>query len=213
MNAGFRVSLAAGSRKGDNRTLLGAWRTFADLNWGKRFSFEAWIEAIRRGRTFITSGPLLTVHVNGERPGITHVTGDSSPLKIHFGAYSLEPIERTELIANGKVVATGQNEEVGITLDLPAGGWLAVRCWQNGRITAHTSPQYIQIEGVPTPVDQAAVAFLDGNLIRAREWVESEGRFDNPKSREHLLGIFDAARESLRNASPKRRETDSGSVQ
>ncbi len=50
-----------------NRKLIGSIRTYAYL--GNDFRVEAWYEALRKGRTFFSTGPLLDLRVNGERPG------------------------------------------------------------------------------------------------------------------------------------------------
>jgi len=42
-------------------------RTYAYV--GSQLSIEAWIEALRKGNTFFTTGPLLEFHVNGRMPG------------------------------------------------------------------------------------------------------------------------------------------------
>jgi hypothetical protein len=218
LNSGVRLPIVGGSGKDSNRTPLGIVRTYAHLQnnnslpysaWieavRRTFSYSAWIEAVRGGRTFVTTGPIPTLHLQGQGEGTVHYRAPGATLfRIHFLAYSLEPIERIEVLANGAVIATGDGKEVFLDVDLPTGGWLAARCWQGGRIVAHTSPQYVHVSDISPPVDSAAVAFLDGHLTRARSWVENEGRFQKPKSREKLLGIFDAARDKL-NASALRR--------
>jgi hypothetical protein len=46
---------------------LGAIRTYVHLDGP--VSADAWLEAMRKGRTFFTTGPLLDFKVNGELPG------------------------------------------------------------------------------------------------------------------------------------------------
>jgi hypothetical protein len=50
-------------------TPLGAVRTYARLASDAPFGFDAWADAVRSGRTFVTSGPLLELSVEGEGPG------------------------------------------------------------------------------------------------------------------------------------------------
>ncbi len=50
----------------DNRP-IGIIRTFAYL--GKEFSVPAWVDAIRKGHTFLSSGPVVQFSVNGKIPG------------------------------------------------------------------------------------------------------------------------------------------------
>ena len=65
--------------------------------------YEAWIAALRGGRTFVTNGPLLFLTVNGQGPGAT-VRG-ADPLKVEVRAVSRVPFERVEIVLNGAVVA------------------------------------------------------------------------------------------------------------
>jgi hypothetical protein len=50
-----------------NRKLIGSIRTYAYL--GKDFSVEAWYEALKQGRTYFSTGPLVDFRINGEMPG------------------------------------------------------------------------------------------------------------------------------------------------
>src|SRR5262249_27273965 len=53
-----------------NRTrLVGSSRTY--VYTGKDFSVASWLEGIRRGHTFYTTGPLLDLRINGNIPGAT----------------------------------------------------------------------------------------------------------------------------------------------
>src|SRR5262249_22676015 len=60
LTCGVRPSLVGGSGKDSNAVALGAVRTYARLAPGEAFSYAAWVEAVRAGRTFVTTGPLLT---------------------------------------------------------------------------------------------------------------------------------------------------------
>jgi hypothetical protein len=217
LDAGVRASIVGGSGKDSNRTLLGAFRTYARLRPSESLSYGAWIDAVTDGRTFMTSGPLISFQVDGEYEGAIHkLTSGATRLRARFSVRSMEPIDRVELLVNGAIAATGNGQEHELDVDMPSGGWLAVRCWQRGHLVALTSPQYVEVEDVPAPRDPAAVRFLDGHLQRTRDWIVAEGRFDKPASRDRLLSIVDAAREVLatppKNASPKRREPN-GSLQ
>lgn len=53
-NAGLPIPLVGSSGKDSNRTPLGAMRTYAQCE----STCKSWVEAVRAGRTFITTGPL-----------------------------------------------------------------------------------------------------------------------------------------------------------
>jgi len=136
------------------------------------------------------------IQAEGVGPG-AEVEVSRRELGVRFGARGMEAGDQVDLVANGAAVASCDGAKCEHELTLPAGGWVAARCWGGGRLLAHTSPVYVRVPGVPPVVDPTAIAGLDRHLARAREWVESAGRFTNPKSRDRLIGIFDAARKAL----------------
>jgi len=198
-NAGAAIPLAGGSGKDSNKVPLGAVRTYARLAPGEEFSYKAWVNAVRAGRTFATDGPLLTFDVNGRGPG--EAVDAAGPLTVTARAASLTPFGKLEVVANGEVVAAADGshpgEAGGWAAELavpytPAGsGWLAARC--HGPGFAHTSPVVVRVNGGPPPGRPEAVAALRRLVEQTREWVEGEGRFTNPKARQHLLDLCGAA--------------------
>lgn len=204
LNAGYRVPVVGGSGKDSNRTPLGSRRTVARLAFDEPGTYAAWIDAVRRGRTTVSAGPILTLQVQGEGEGTIHAReADAVSFVIHFAASSLAPVDKVEVVLNGVVVAAGGGAEEFVRLDVPTGGWVAARCWQAGRIVAHTSPQYVDVTGVPPPVDPAAVAFVDRQLQAAHDWIETQARFENMANRTRLLELYDAA--IRKNSSSKHR--------
>ncbi len=205
LNAGIRVPIVAASAKVSNRTPVGAYRTFAHCPKGEPFTYSAWIEAVRAGNTYVSAGAaILTFDVNGAIPG-GEIPWTGESLKAMSNARATDAVERLELVVNGRVAAVSDVGMIEHGFSAPAGGWAAARCWAGERLMAHTSPVYVLPDSGSQFAEAAAVEFLDRHLIRAREWVENEGRFENLKSRERLLGTFDAARKALMNASATRR--------
>jgi hypothetical protein len=47
----------------------------------------------------------------------------------------------------------------------------------------------VRVNGSPLPRRPTAVAPLRRAVEQTREWVESQGRFTNPKARQHLLDL------------------------
>ena len=68
-------------------------------------------------------------------------------------------------------------------------GRTVVTCGPSLRFTA---------EGEPLRRDERIIATLSRRLEAGREWVEREGRFEKDRSREQLVGTFDAALKRLR---------------
>lgn len=213
LNCGFRVPLVAGSGKDSNRVVLGGMRTYARIPPGLECTYKNWIEAVRAGRIFITSGPLVSFTVNGEDPGATiAVPTGGSIVRVRAEVRSIVPFGRLELLRNGVVLAqTGVSGSpasalIEIDLPIPESSWLAVRCRGEQRLSAHvveepvfahSAPIYLEVEGRTGPPDPAVLSKLLGDLDQVLACVQSTGRFRDDHDREHLVGVFQSARAKL----------------
>lgn len=213
LNCGLRVPIVGGSGKLDDVIALGAVRTYARLEEGEEFTYKNWIEAVRAGRTFITNGPLLQFTVNCLDPGATiDLPADQRTVNICAEASSYMPFERLELIANGAAVAaveaTGSRCSAKLEgrFEVPGSGWLAARCWGEGkvytsgsplRLGAHTSPVYVNVAGQPLVPDAISIALLGERLESILHWAEHGARFKSDKVKQDLLATFQAARVEL----------------
>ncbi len=171
LNCGYRVAAAGGTDKMAAQTPVGGNRTYAYIG-GAEFSFANWAEAVRAGRTFSTTGPLLDFRVDGRMPGseIRLRTGSGS-LEVHATATSYVPFHRLEIVFNGKVIfsredaAGTRNMALKETVRVKGPGWLAARCSSRLRtprfgVAAHTSPVYCVVPGEEAFSAPAAAYFL-----------------------------------------------------
>ncbi len=171
------------------------------------FRIGPYLEALKAGRSFVTTGPLLDFRLDGARPGEAAAPGGEAAWTLtlaHTG-----PVEQVDLIVNGEVVDTvaGLAEsgvrELSGTLALPAGGWVAARAhggeesWpgMNGSVFAQTSPVWIGEVGSHDPAAADAAA---RDLLRALDLSEAEvreryGEIPIPR----ILERFTLARERL----------------
>jgi hypothetical protein len=212
LDAGLSVPLVGASGKQSNGTVLGIMRTYAHLH--EEFSYKAWIEAVRAGRTFITNGPLLFLTVNGQEPsaaGLEVHAGDK--VQIRVDAQSRSAFEELELVCNGEVIATARPESetlcravLEVEHPITHGGWLAARCRgsllvldrpANQRIFAHTSPCYLRCPEAPAQPKVDAVQHLLEELDAMLQWVATKARCDTPEQRERLDAIFRTAQAAL----------------
>ena len=69
LNCGYRVPLLGGTDKMSAEMPLGAVRTYTRLDPDAAPTFRAWAAAVRAGRTFATSGPVIELSVDGHEPG------------------------------------------------------------------------------------------------------------------------------------------------
>lgn len=203
LNAGLRVPLLGASAKVSNREPLGGIRTYARLLPDEALSYATWIEAVRRGRSYATEGPLLAFTVDGADPGTILTVNSQRPLAIQAAAQSLVAFDRLEVVANGEVVAAQApvNEPFSAAVEferlLPRGGWITARCVGAPGARAHSSPVYVRADGMPIPADPRLVTQLAGHLEQVRRWVQQQGRFEHEARRLQLEAIFRSAGESL----------------
>jgi len=207
LNLGIPIAATAGTDVMLNyyRTMaVGTTRVYA--NTGGASHWPAYMSALKEGRSFVTNGPLLMLDVGGVGPGGVAAAGETA---FRVTLRSAVPVERIEVLVNGKIVASGQGlAGAGETtfsgdLTLPAGGWIAARA-VGGETTwpsmdsypfAHTSPVWIGERGSADPL---AVREAAADLLRALEvsraiLIAGYGGNDIP----NLIGRFDAARERL----------------
>jgi hypothetical protein len=157
-DAGYLVPLVGASAKDSNRGVLGSVRTYA------RAEEVGWLDAVRAARTFVTTGPLLTLTRDGDR--------------VRASALAQGTLTPVEIVANGQVIATGESTAEAVV----GPGWVAVRCpAQSG--FAHTSPVAV---GEPVRKPEA-IAALRGLVLQTREWAETYGQYANPKRKQALL--------------------------
>ncbi len=165
LNGGYRLPLVGGTDKMSSDTPVGLYRTYARLEEGEPFSYDAWCRALRQGRTFLSGGPLLWLTVDGRQPGAEISIGAGATLEIEATARSIFPLHSLQIVEQGRVVAetvsAGGSRTLHLKEQLKFSGdtWLAARCAgpeyrarphydaRRRGIMAHTSPVYLVREG------------------------------------------------------------------
>lgn len=175
VNCGYRLRPTAGTASGVHPVPLGFGRVYVHLPGG--FAYDAWVKGLNAGRSFVTTGPLLLVTINGRDPGDVISTSDASARQyaVSIQAISEQPLARVELIAAGDVIRTlepqnrsrpggGFESEFALTETIDQSTWLAVRCFEkrpDNRVRfAHTAPVHIDVPGKPLKPRQVEVNYL-----------------------------------------------------
>lgn len=173
LNCGFRLRPTAGTASGVHPVPLGFGRVYVKVD-GK-LTTEKWLAGLNEGRSFVTTGPMLFVDVDGELPGHTFHRRGPGVLTVKVTAASDTPLDRIELVVNGEVVRTltppnlktdaeGYEGKVTMEVSPEASSWLAVRAFEKGpggRVRfAHSSPVFIDIEGKPLRPRAREVEYL-----------------------------------------------------
>ncbi len=208
LNCGYRLPALGGTDKMGAWTPVGANRAYAYI--GKdEFSFANWAKAVRKGNTFMTTGPLLFLQADGKPPGAEISLGvGGGSIEVHTHAQSNVPFHRLELIMNGHVVASkeettgSQNMTLKETLPVSGSCWLAARCasraepMRSMRVAAHTSPVYVRVRGeeqFSAPVASYLLTLIEGS----EAWVQNMATHPDSQRFAGVLKVFSEARERL----------------
>jgi hypothetical protein len=177
LNLGFRLTPIAGS---DYPYVdpPGAVRFFAGID--ESLTPDAWFDAIRAGRTFVSNGPVLSFHVGAATIGEAVEIEPGQSLLLHAQADvnpDLDELERVELVVHGEVVAAADGPgrvEVEHRLIPAAGCWVAARAVGSNRTVAHSAPVYVTVGGAKHTWHAPSVpAIVDRMEALLRDLVES----------------------------------------
>ena len=207
LNCGFRITASAGedSILGMHSTpVLGESRVY--VHTGPELSWDRWVDGIRRGRTFVTNGPLLAFEVNGEIPGgEIHLPAGGGAVEVSGRFDSIVPVDRLELYLNGVAVETarpaGRHGELRKRITVSRSGWLTLRAIsdqphhpvEDGYVVAETSPVYVYCGDEPIRSREDAEYFLRWVDDVARQ-AEAHPGWRSERERKHVLGQFAEAR-------------------
>jgi hypothetical protein len=187
-------------------------------------SFESWADAVRAGRTFVSSGPFIDIDVNGQAPGgVVRLGRRGGSVEVRASAHAALPvIDGLELIHDGVVVAAstapGGTDQISLAerVRVSHGGWLAARATSSSHIYsafatamgAHTSPVYLEVPGRPA-FDSEAAAVIGTIIDGARTWVETIAPVRSDGERRRLARFFSSSRAKL-DALARERSTTAG---
>jgi hypothetical protein len=210
LNCGYRLPAVGGTDKMGAYMPAGTNRGYAYLG-DKEFNFANWAGAVRKGNTFVTSGPLLLFQAEGHAPGEEIRLGTGGGMvEIQAKAKSFVPFHRLEVVMNGGVVALREEpsgtREMTLTekVRVSGPGWLAARCtshlgpttnWEFG-IQAHTSPVYVLVPGQEL-FSVPAAAYMLTLIEGAQTWVENLAIRPDAKLFAQARTVFEDARARL----------------
>jgi TolB protein len=172
-------------------------------------TLQSYLEALRAGRSFVSTGPLLLLTAAGVEPGGVIQAPAGGPVAWELTAVSPLAFETVEVIVNGVSVwkaaglrAPGRQTWKG-TVTVPPGGWLAARVtggsvqWpaMDSYPFAHTAPIWFGRIG---SVDPAASRAAATELLQWMDVAQAQllDRYDGVKV-PAIAGRFEQARNRL----------------
>ena len=196
LNLGYRLAPIAGTDYMGMGIPAGASRTYVHLP--QKFSVPDWFNGLKVGNSFVTSGPLLELSVNGKPPGTVLDLEPKASIHIEAQAHllpdlgrltKLELYEQGELIA--RVASDQTNESLTLTHNTNAtrGSWFVLLAYgdSEGKPSLHaaTAPVYISVKGggsckpeaiatIVSKMKDRMAAALDGRYKEYVSWNTSE---------------------------------------
>ena len=174
LNTGIRIPPSAGSASGVLTNPVGYNRVYV-YTGSDKLDYNEWWNTLKKGRCFVTNGPLLRVDAAGKMPG--HVFqqpgGRSLTLKPNLRIESNDPIARIEIIKNGTVERILDSHEfrergnIGV-VRIERSGWFLVRVIAEVDNTfrfASTAPYYVEIGENKRILSRQSIRFF-------LQWVE-----------------------------------------
>jgi len=140
LNCGLRLAAGAGSATGAKTTPVGYNRAY--VRAGSNPTLSQFLEAWRKGRNFVTNGPMTFLYTDkNQRPGdtITLPSGGGT-VSFQVTAYSEQPLRCLELVGNGRVVGKANigpkqyEAKLNLSLQIKEGTWIAARCIEEDQL-------------------------------------------------------------------------------
>ncbi len=134
LNLGIPIAPAAGSDTMHNfyRTMpIGSTRVYAKLEGA--MNLPNFLNAVKRGRTFVTNAPAIKFTVNNREAGEIISVANGQTIEWKMEIASAVPVETAEILINGKTVWSGKaldqpgRKTFSGKLIAPSGGWIAAR--------------------------------------------------------------------------------------
>ncbi len=198
-NCGYKVVASAGEDAFPNfyrSYILGSNRVY--VRSGAQLDYDKWMADFRAGKSFVTSGPLVLLKVNGKEPGDEiRLAAGTHTVKVEVDVKSITPVESIEVMHNGKSLGNVR------TVTLDRSGWISVQV--KAKYTrdpirrpfpfAATMPVWITVDGKPVRSKADAeyfVQWIDKTLERAMQL-----SFNNNGEREETQALYRDARAKM----------------
>ncbi len=222
LNCGFIVPPVAGTDlpnygfRDPWQPFLGEVRTYVRV--GEESSFSAWKQAIGRSETFVTSGPVIRMAVNGVGPGGTiRLPKHGGKLTILAELASPRRLSKLQVISMGKPLGINftRTQKNGInrltlskTITVKNSCWLAAkgigqpktaierRLGRKQPVVAHTAAVKVIVGDQPISSLESAEK-LRVQLLVQQEFFKTQGAFQQADHRQRFVQLFDKAIEKL----------------
>jgi single-stranded-DNA-specific exonuclease len=214
LNCGFRLAISAGTDSFTNvadHYTPGGGRVY--VHAGNELRYDEWVANYKRGRSFVSNGPIVQVTVDGTESGGEVRLRSAHKVRIHASCLSYIPVDKCEVVVNGKVAISRdmvgkRSVMIDESVEIPHSSWIAARAlgpWHRMVLNdiqayAHTSPVYVLVgeEKIGSPQDARYwVEWIDKLIAQ----VNTRGRFATPGRKKEVVDLFLRAREVYKSRS------------
>lgn len=192
--------------------LVGSVRTYV-YTGNRGLSMEAWFDALKRGRAFVSSGPLLEMEVGSALPGdIVDLPAAGGTVTISGRLRSITELNEVVLVCNGEVVEEFPLRRNRNSLDLSAevnierSGWCHLRTEGDrdqrfpldvGYVQAFTNPIWFQVGDEPIR-NPEATAYALRWIDKLEQLADAWPGWRSEKEKAHVFSQFEDARQVYR---------------
>ncbi len=196
--------------------LLGEVRTHVRV--GKELDFAQWKKAVRRGQTFVTSGPIIRITVSGVGPGRTvRLPQEGGEVTVTAELASPRPLQTLRIVQMGEelaIDATHTYAEGIHRLTLTHQMSVTKSCWLAARglgqpksaierglgimqpTMAHTGVVQVLVGDAPIR-SESAVKSTRKQLIRQQEFYRTQAAYERAEHRLRFVDLFEQALRQL----------------
>lgn len=217
MACGIFLPLAAGTDlpnspfRDDWQPMFGSIRTYVDT--GGDLSFDAFKEAMKAGRSFISGGPLIDFQVEDKDMGGTVYLPEGGG-KVTVRAALHSPLELRDLVAvhDGRYLDLSIRKRtingihrwsVEADIEVTESGWLSA--WGRGveidaqgiHAMAHAGVVRVIVGDQPIQSEEDAIVLID-DFEELKEFYQKSGTYSSETQRQEAIRLFDEAIEKLR---------------
>lgn len=209
LNCGYFVAAVGGTDKMSAGTAVGTVRTYAKIDKDREFTYDEWKNAIRKGHTFVSYGPLIEFTVNGQDMGSRiEMTANGGTVDVTWQAASVTvPMSRVELIVNGEIresiTVSPEKGEGHWSIKVDKSSWLALLVRghypdQPEIIAAHSSPVMVMLENSPMIAAADAVTILE-QIEGALAYIDTVGTRAEDEIYKRMRLVLESAQRTVHN--------------
>ena len=195
LNLGFRIPPSAGSASGVLPNPVGYNRIYVQMD--RPFSVQSWYDAYRDNSSFVTNGPMLFFEA---------AAAPNRQMRLTVDVQSRGPLDRIEIVANGKVVQKFDAPEgkttfhTELTMESGEHTWVAARCFEKSDSTirmAHSKPVFFN--DAVWDAREDAQFFVDWMDELIEQTKNDPQRFSSDAERDSVLSTYQQARNFYKN--------------